>query len=128
MSSTFTKGSRQTPEHSNITVAPIPAPHRPEPMPPALPDAVKSGFQPKGKDGSESPAKSTEQAARPIDSGPKAHSPPLPLVDGPARHAMIARAAYFAAERRGFKGGSAQDDWVIAEVQVDEQLGLNPAP
>jgi hypothetical protein len=40
---------------------------------------------------------------------------------------MIARAAYFVAEHRGFKGGSAQEDWLLAEAQVDAQLGLRPA-
>jgi hypothetical protein len=35
---------------------------------------------------------------------------------------MIALAAYFAAERRGSNGGSAQEDWAAAEIQVDKRL------
>ncbi|MBI5542989.1 MAG: DUF2934 domain-containing protein [Deltaproteobacteria bacterium] len=49
-------------------------------------------------------------------------TPPIPGVDHPTRETMIARAAYLAAERRGFEGGSAQEDWLAAETQVDEQL------
>lgn len=127
MSSTSTKGSRQIPERSNAAAAPSPAPHRPALMRPALPDTVKSEFQPKEEDMLERPTKGNGQTTRPIAPIPMTYSPPLPLVDGPTRHAMIARAAYFAAERRGFKGGSAHEDWVIAEIQVDEQLGLHPA-
>ena len=53
------------------------------------------------------------------------YSPPLPRVDEPTRRAMIAAEAYYAAERRGFKGGSAQEDWLAAEIQVDARLGLH---
>jgi hypothetical protein len=42
-------------------------------------------------------------------------SPPVPDVD---RHAAIALEAYYAAERRGFKGGSAQEDWLAAETKI----------
>jgi hypothetical protein len=97
------------------------------PMRPAMPDTVKSEFQSKEEDMLKSPAGGTGQTTRPIAPLLVTHSPPLPLVDGPTRHAMIARAAYFAAERRGFKGGSAHEDWVIAEIEIDEQLGLHPA-
>jgi hypothetical protein len=38
------------------------------------------------------------------------------------RQKMIAEAAYFLAEQRGFKGGSALEDWLIAEAQVDRKL------
>ncbi len=53
------------------------------------------------------------------ESGPKSASLSL---DETRRRQMIAEAAYFLAEQRGFKGGSALEDWLIAEAQVDRQL------
>lgn len=38
------------------------------------------------------------------------------------RRQMIAEAAYFRAERRGFVGGDPVRDWCEAEAEVDEQL------
>jgi hypothetical protein len=38
------------------------------------------------------------------------------------RWQMIAEAAYFKAERRGFNGGDAVRDWCEAEAEVDAQL------
>lgn len=38
------------------------------------------------------------------------------------RQQMIAEAAYFKAERRGFNGGDAIRDWCEAEVEIDAQL------
>ena len=35
---------------------------------------------------------------------------------------MIAEAAYYRAERRGFEGGDPVQDWLAAEAEVDEQL------
>jgi len=35
------------------------------------------------------------------------------------RHYLIAVAAYFIAEQRGFQGDAALDDWVQAEAAVD---------
>ena len=35
---------------------------------------------------------------------------------------MIARAAYFRAERRGFADGCALQDWLEAEAEVDAKL------
>lgn len=43
-------------------------------------------------------------------------------LDEARRRQMIAETAYFLAEQRGFKGGSALDDWLIAEAQVDRQF------
>ena len=34
------------------------------------------------------------------------------------RHAMIAEAAYYCAERRGFAAGHELEDWVQAEAQI----------
>jgi len=36
---------------------------------------------------------------------------------------MIATAAYYRAEKRGFAGGSAEQDWVEAEAELRERFG-----
>ena len=41
---------------------------------------------------------------------------------GEDRYRMIAEAAYFRAERRGFVVGSELQDWLAAEIEVDELL------
>ena len=38
------------------------------------------------------------------------------------RHDMIATAAYFRAERRGFNGGCEIEDWLAAEAEVDAMM------
>src|SRR5688572_4668360 len=38
------------------------------------------------------------------------------------RRQMIAEAAYFRAERRGFDGADPVQDWIEAEVEVDAEL------
>jgi hypothetical protein len=35
---------------------------------------------------------------------------------------MVATAAYFRAESRGFEGGSPEDDWFEAEAELREQM------
>lgn len=42
---------------------------------------------------------------------------------GEDRYRMIAEAAYFRAARRGFVAGSELQDWLDAEIEVDELLG-----
>jgi hypothetical protein len=45
---------------------------------------------------------------------------------GPGRHDwqdMIATAAYYRAEKRGFDGGSAEEDWYEAEAELRERFG-----
>jgi len=39
------------------------------------------------------------------------------------RWEMIAIAAYRRAEQRGFSGGSAEQDWLEAEAEIDRELG-----
>lgn len=45
-----------------------------------------------------------------------------PSVTAKERYQMIAEAAYFRAEKRGFTGGSVEDDWVQAEAEIDHIL------
>jgi hypothetical protein len=40
---------------------------------------------------------------------------------------MIAEAAYFKAEQRGFQGGDPEQDWLAAESEIDALLSHNPA-
>jgi len=42
--------------------------------------------------------------------------------DADVRRRMIAEAAYFRAEARGFQGGDALRDWLEAEAEVDAVL------
>lgn len=41
------------------------------------------------------------------------------------RQAMIAEAAYFRAQSRGFNGGDTVEDWLQAEAEVDDRLRDN---
>lgn len=38
------------------------------------------------------------------------------------RYQMIAEAAYFRAEKRGFLGGNVEQDWLEAEKEIDKVL------
>jgi hypothetical protein len=50
---------------------------------------------------------------------PTIRRPAVPAAD---RREMIAVAAYHLAEARGFSGGSPEDDWLLAEAQIDALL------
>jgi hypothetical protein len=50
----------------------------------------------------------------------KDYSEPRPPEEERSR--MIAEAAYYRAERRGFQGGNPVEDWLAAEAEVDENL------
>lgn len=47
-------------------------------------------------------------------------------VDVDARRRLIAERAYLRAERRGFTGGSPEQDWIEAEMEVDRLLLQQP--
>ena len=53
---------------------------------------------------------------------PLRFSLPVKRVSEEERRAMIARAAYFRAERRNFAPGQELEDWVAAEAEVDREL------
>lgn len=48
--------------------------------------------------------------------------PPSTAMSEEARRAMIAEAAYYHAERRGFAPGGEEHDWLKAETEVDGLL------
>ncbi|MEO8443756.1 MAG: DUF2934 domain-containing protein [Gammaproteobacteria bacterium] len=47
---------------------------------------------------------------------------------GEDRYRMIAEAAYFRAEQRGFVAGSELGDWLAAEIEVDDLLAAANTP
>jgi len=52
----------------------------------------------------------------------KAETPITSFVGPEKRAALIAEAAYFRAEKRGFARGHESEDWLAAESEVDAQL------
>ncbi|MCK9986182.1 MAG: hypothetical protein AzoDbin1_02654 [Azoarcus sp.] len=65
-------------------------------------------------------AKTQSSAARNVapESLAEKHSP----VTAEERYRMIAEAAYFRAEKRGFLGGNVAEDWLQAEAEIDQML------
>ena len=49
----------------------------------------------------------------------------VPAISAQERESLIARAAYFRAEKRGFAPGSELQDWVEAEAEVLQLMGGN---
>ena len=47
-----------------------------------------------------------------------------PALSAQQRHARIALAAYYFAERRGFQAGHELDDWLRAESEIDSAPGV----
>lgn len=47
--------------------------------------------------------------------------------DAVPREQLIAEAAYFRAEQRGFVPGNELSDWLDAEAEVEHMLGSRPA-
>jgi hypothetical protein len=60
-----------------------------------------------------------QQKARPVPPG---------LIDQDLRRGLIAQAAYYRAERRGFAPGHEAEDWLAAESEVDTALMLGALP
>jgi hypothetical protein len=44
------------------------------------------------------------------------------IISNDVRHNLIAEAAYYRAQRRGFQNGDPVEDWLAAEAEIDEQL------
>ena len=75
----------------------------------------------------ESPPPPTEKTtarrrATTVAPTPAAAAPKRVTVSEEARRAMIEKAAYLRAERRGFAPGSEEEDWLAAEAEVDALL------
>lgn len=74
--------------------------------------------------------KAAARDARPSRSAPAAGADKVTgeakPIDAEQRRAMIAQAAYFRAEKRGFAPGAELQDWLAAEAEIDRQFGGQP--
>ena len=105
------KGSNTPPETparkrstSHATTAPGPRNGRAKPVPASEPIAAMQAAP-------ASPTKAVPAAAA-----------PMPVVDGQARQAMIAEAAYYRAQKRGDGPGDPVSDWYEAEAEIEHLL------
>ena len=70
-----------------------------------------------------SPARPRKRAAAKTAPRKKAAAvEPSVAISREQRQAMVAEAAYFMAERRGFVGGDPEQDWREAEAEIDALL------
>jgi len=67
-------------------------------------------------------AKNPALPPSPQASAAPGQSAPRTPVTAEARWRMIAEAAYFKAQRRGFVGGDSKRDWAEAEAEIDAWL------
>lgn len=68
------------------------------------------------------PSTKKAPAKRTAPAGRTSPHPMLLPVSHEERWRMVAEAAYYIAQRRGFVGGDANADWVAAEAEVDAKL------
>jgi hypothetical protein len=57
-----------------------------------------------------------------IDIQSQPEAPACAAIDPQTRHELIAQAAYFRAQHRGFMAGHEQEDWSAAEMEVNNAL------
>jgi len=62
--------------------------------------------------------------AEPVDAVEEAHAVAA-LVPPEVREQMIAEAAYYRAELRGFEAGSEWEDWYQAEAEIDRLIAVD---
>lgn len=98
-----------------------------------MPDSTKPPFdQPSPKIGGKTPPvvkkaagpipAFVQKAATPAPQAPKANpTPAAATLTAEERHRRIAEVAYALAEKRGFQGGSPEQDWLEAAAYVDNQ-------
>jgi hypothetical protein len=70
-------------------------------------------------------AKASKTAKRPVPGKSAvrmAPAPDAPAIDQGERHQIIALAAYYRAEQRGFVNGDPLRDWLEAEAEVTRRL------
>ena len=68
------------------------------------------------------------KAAPGAGAGKKQASPPPPGVTDRERYLLIAEAAYYRAERRGFAPGHELEDWLDAETEVGRMVAAARTP
>ena len=71
------------------------------------------------KAAAEAPPAFAKKAAAPVSKRTKASPPATVTLSAEERHRLIAETAYYLAEKRGFLGGSPEQDWFEAAAWVD---------
>lgn len=94
--------------------APTPAPSTSTAAPATGKDSARAATQGAAKSASRSSKTTRSRAAEAIT--------PVKVIDQDHRRALIAKAAYFRAERRNFAPGFETEDWLSAETEVDTLL------
>lgn len=77
---------------------------------------------PATKTASATTARAQSTSPAPATARPRARPKKAEAVDPEQRRHLIAEAAYFKAERRGFAGGGELADWIEAEAEIDAIL------
>jgi hypothetical protein len=77
---------------------------------------------PRGKNPTISTARKPRKTVMPAPIDTPVETPVAAFVGPEQRAALIAEAAYFRAEQRGFAVGHEMDDWLAAEAEVDARL------
>ena len=62
-------------------------------------------------------------AGKPKQGNSESRPGSVPIISAQERRTLIARAAYFRAEKRGFAPGGELQDWVEAEAEVLQLIG-----
>lgn len=99
---------------------------KPKAAPKAAPaKAVKTApAKPKATTSTASAVKTSTKpkSAAPVKKATPKKSPAKPNITPEQYRLYVEVAAYHIAERRGFQGGNAQDDWAQAEAEIDRLL------
>jgi hypothetical protein len=84
--------------------------------------------KPKATKSTKSTAKTSTKRKSTSPKSPGGKKPKAPIIEisNEQRLGMIAEAAYYKAQQRGFAGGNPVDDWLTAESEVDALLANNP--
>ena len=65
------------------------------------------------------PAAAAEAPPKPAQARKPAAKARIPAAGVPDRMVMVAEAAYYLAQRRGFRPGGELEDWLAAEAEID---------
>jgi len=77
----------------------------------------------KSKPTSKSSGRGAISAKSPAKSAPEPRADVVPSISVEERERLVARAAYFRAEKRGFAPGCELQDWIEAEAEVLRLIG-----
>jgi len=77
----------------------------------------------KGKAASKSASQTAVAAKSPAKSASESRTASVPNISAEERERLIARVAYFRAEKRGFAPGNELQDWIEAEAEVLRLIG-----